>query len=92
MYEADTETYDLDLNETMIWGVSDWGAKWGTFVDILKKEIRINKPCDRLQLQLTQNEVNPSDENDIILYGFGIVFRIKKPKGDRGGITDGTIN
>lgn len=92
MYEADIEIYDLDLNETMIWGVSNWGAQWGTYVDILKKEIRLNKTCDRLQVEITQNEVNASNENDLILYGFGVTFRIKKPKGEKEGITIGTVD
>lgn len=95
MYEAEADIYDLDLNEVMIWGITYWGGhggKWGTYVDILKKEIRINKTCDRLQVQLTQNEVNPSNENDIRIYGFGMVFRTKRPKGERSGITHGTDN
>jgi hypothetical protein len=89
-YGSATDIYDVNLNDVMIWGVTPWGTEWGSYADILKKEIRLNKDCDRFELRLTQNEVNASTENDIMIYGFGIQFRMKRPKGQKSGISVGT--
>jgi hypothetical protein len=69
-----------------VFGYTPWGSyHWGA-TDIIKKEIKLNRNVDRLIVRITQNEENGSTDNDLLLYGFGITYRLKRAKGSEGGI------
>jgi hypothetical protein len=82
-----TQEYDIDFNEGMIWGLTAWGAsRYGTS-DMVKKEILVNESCDRLNIEIVQNEKTAYTDNDLTVYGIGVVFRSKKVKGHLEGVT-----
>jgi len=79
-----TKQFILDLDESMVWSEGIWGeAIWG-WVDLITKQLNINKKGTRIQITLENNEV----DQPVTVYGIAILYKSKKPKGMLTGITE----
>lgn len=67
-YSIGNETV-LDLNnESMIWGISEWGKVWG-LADIASMELGLRKKGVRIQVILNGEMINTM--NSVVVYGVG---------------------
>jgi hypothetical protein len=74
----------IDLNESLIWGVTNWGdTKWG-WVDTIVKELTINHNLNRVKVTIKHNRVDEL----MTIYGFSTYYKTKKPRGSKNGIHD----
>lgn len=76
----------ISMDESALWDGADWDDVMWDWVDIVKKEISISRKVDRLEVIVRHNNLN----EPMTIYGFGIVYKQKKPKGVRTGVTNRT--
>lgn len=74
----------VDLDESLKWDGSDWDEAFWDWTDIVKKEVLIGKKCDRLELTVSHSNLGETFE----MYGYAAVYKPKKAKGVRTGVTD----
>jgi len=71
--EYHTKSWTVDLNESFIWGVSEWGKKWG-WTDLIRKALPVGLFGDRLKVKFQ----NVNDE-PCHIYGFGVMVQKMTP-------------
>lgn len=64
---SDTQYIDLN-NESLIWGISEWGNVWG-IADIASMELGLRKKGIRVQMILSGKIINTI--NNVVIYGIG---------------------
>jgi hypothetical protein len=75
---------DILVNESAFWDVTNWDEAFFDFEDIVLKEIDTQgRKCNRIEITLIHSELN----EPITIYGFGAVYKPKKPKGVSMGVT-----
>jgi hypothetical protein len=72
----------VNLDESGSWDIGDWDEVVWDSDDIVMKEILTNKKCSRVEITVTHNTV----DEPVTIYGFGAVYKPKKPKGGRTGV------
>lgn len=66
---ATSNSYFIDLNnESLIWGVTEWGKVWGV-ADIASMELGLRRKGTRVQLIWNGEMIN--NMNSVIVYGIG---------------------
>ncbi len=66
---------DVAFNESFVWG-DPWGAIWG-WINYTDREFRCRLKARRIQVRIEQDLL----DQDIIIYGIGFIFTVKKAKG-----------
>lgn len=74
----------IDLNESAFWDVSEWDEVLWDFDDIVMKEILLGEKCQRVEVTITHSNL----DEPLSIYGFASVYKSKKAKGVRTGVTD----
>lgn len=78
--------YTMNFDESLIYSEGSWGfEKWG-WLETVTKEISIGRKCKRLQFIFTGELAEP-----LLIYGIGILYKKKKVKGNREGVTSSDI-
>ena len=83
MLGADSLEAEIDFGAYSGWDVGEWDSSYWDFENVVKKEIRVGEKMDRVEFTLDHSAQGES----FLFYGFGVVFKKKKPKGGRDGIT-----
>lgn len=79
-----SQSFEVSFDESLVWGEGIWGeAIWG-WVDTVTKELRVNLKAKRVQIKIANNTV----DEPTLVYGIGILYKPKRPKGNREGITE----
>ncbi|MCU7521931.1 MAG: hypothetical protein HF312_17080 [Ignavibacteria bacterium] len=73
------------IDESGFWDISDWDDNLFDFEDIVKKQIDLNgHKCDRLEITIRHDVI----DEPVTIYGYGAVFKPKKPKGVKTNVTN----
>lgn len=74
----------IEVSEGMIWDESNWNELLWGWVDMVKKEIKLGKKIDRLEITIEHNALNER----ATVYGFAANYKPKKPKGVKIGVNN----
>lgn len=79
-----TISFDVRFNDGFIWDVSDWDDTLWDYVDIVVKDLQIGNKCSRVEVTVEHN----SATEPLTMYGFAAVYKPKKAKGVKFGVTN----
>jgi hypothetical protein len=84
-YKLQQFDYTLDFDESLVWSEGIWSNTYWGWVDFITKEIKLNaKKGKRIQVKFENNTV----DQPVTIYGIAFLFKPKKAKGNREGITE----
>jgi hypothetical protein len=71
----DVDIEQVSTDESSPWGEAVWGEFFWGFRDVVENELRIQKRGKRIQLIITNNEV----DQPLTIYGMTFQYKLKKP-------------
>lgn len=81
------KAFGMDFDESLVYAKGDWGrTRWG-FISTVTKEIPVNYKAKRVQFTFS----NDSMDEATLIYGIGVRYKQKRPRGNREGITEKRI-
>ncbi|MEG2213852.1 MAG: hypothetical protein RRY35_08160, partial [Clostridiales bacterium] len=78
--------FATDLDESLVYGEGSFGQTIFGWQDTVTKEFPINRKTKRIQVSFISDNVAYRNE-PIMIYGFVLLYKKKRPKGNRLGIT-----
>jgi len=81
--EYQSKEWDVDLQESFVWGNSVWGKKWG-WTDLIRKSLPVGFFGDRLQVRFQNNTV----DEPCHIYGFGAMVLRTMPWATEADVTE----
>lgn len=79
-----TISFDVRFNDGGIWDVSDWDDALWDYVDVVIKDLQIGNKCSRVEVTIEHN----TNDEPLTIYGFAAVYKPKKAKGVKFGVTN----
>ena len=73
----------VSLGDSSSWDISNWDEALWDWVDIVTKELSIGQDLTRVIIKISHERLDES----ATIYGFSALYKTKKPKGSRAGIT-----
>ena len=79
--------YEMSFDESLVYGKGNWGeTRWG-FISTVTKEIPVHYKAKRLQVTISNNSI----DEPTLVYGIGVLYKQKRPRGNREGIEERAI-
>jgi hypothetical protein len=79
-----TISMDVRINDGGIWDVSDWDDSLWDFTDIVVKDLQVGNKCSRLEVTIEHDAL----DEPMTIYGFAALYKPKKAKGVKIGVTN----
>ena len=78
--------WTMDFDESLVLQEGHYGETFFGFKDTVEKEISISRKAKRMQYRFSDDSM----DQPILLYGMGVLYKKKKPKGNRSGVAKTT--
>ncbi len=85
-YQDQQWIFDASLDESLVYGEGQFDQVLFGWQDTVTKEVTINKKAKRIQVTFSADRQEHYDE-PIMIYGVAIVYKRKRPKGSRLGVS-----
>lgn len=79
--------WEVDFDESLVYGEGVWGEAYWGWKDVVTKEIAINRQAKRLQFTFYDDTM----DDPLLVYGLATMYRRKKVKGSRDGVSKAAI-
>lgn len=79
---------DIEGDESLVWDEGFWSKAYWGWIDTVTKQFQVNRKCKRIQFVFRDDN---SDE-PLLIYGVALLFKKKKAKGSRMGVTPRSIS
>lgn len=73
-----TSEETLSPNESLLWGLGDWGVHKWDFIDMVSRKFNIRQKGRRITIEFYDNTLDERLE----IYGIGIEYKVKRPNKD----------
>lgn len=74
---------DITGDESLVWSEGLWKAAYWGWIDTVTKMFQLNRKCKRIQFKF----IDSSQDNPLMIYGVAMLFKKKKAKGSRMGVS-----
>lgn len=74
--------WEMNFDESLVLQEGHYGETYFGFKDTVEKEVSIGRKAKRLQFRFSDSSM----EQPILIYGMGVLYKPKKPKGNREGV------
>ena len=81
--ESAYEVGAVDLDESLVYGEGSFGQVYWGWEDTVTKELPIKRKTKRLWFFISDEHV----DEPLLIYGLGLVFKRRKAKGNRMGVS-----
>ena len=78
---------DVSSDESLVWSEGIWSQAYWGWIDTVTKQFQLNKKCKRVQFKF-QDDNNYSFDEPLLVYGIAMLYKKKKAKGSRMGVTE----
>ncbi len=78
---------DISGDESLVWSEGLWSQAYWGWIDTVTKQFQLNKKCKRVQFEFTDD----SSDEPLLVYGIAMLYKKKKAKGSRMGVTESEI-
>lgn len=75
--------FNIDFDESMVYGEGEYGATTWGWKETVTKEARVNQKAKRVRFYFTDANI----DYPLLIYGVGLIYKKKKAKGNRDGVT-----
>ena len=74
-------------DESLVWSEGQYSQAYWGWIDTVTKQFQLNKKCKRVQFKFTDD----SSDEPLLVYGIAMLYKKKKAKGSRMGVTESEI-
>ena len=79
--------WEADFDESLVYAEGLWGEGYWGWKDVVTKEISVNRKAHRMQLTF----YDETSDSPVVIFGIAFLYKMKKVKGSRDGITQAPV-